>query len=373
MKNKKINGELKELMDEKNNTCISIIIPLHEIPSDKKIDSIIINHAIEKLNSLLISKYKPLAAGFFVKKIKELRGKINLVTGMNGIGIFISANVLKLIQFPFPVTEKIIAGDSFEIRDVLYKELYLSDYFVLSLSMKKNHLLKGRGNVLTEVKDKIFPATYKDTYEYSKPSRGTSYGNSLKEFEKDRSIIKEIRLESFYHILDQRLNNYLDTNTPLVIAGVKKDLGYFEKNTTHKNNIVGKVLGSYDDYNSKELQSRAWEVIKKHLAQEQKKMILSIKELIGNKIVAMGIKEVWRDAKSGKANTLVVEKDLEIPAFISTNESQLFLKPPQSKHKIITDAVDDVIETVIEKKGKVVFVDNQELKDFEGIALINRY
>ncbi len=34
---------------------------------------------------------------------------------------------------------------------------------------------------------------------------------------------------------------------------------------------------------------------------------------------------------------------------------------------------DDVIETVIEKKGKVIIVENGKLQDFEGISMILRY
>ena len=51
----------------------------------------------------------------------------------------------------------------------------------------------------------------------------------------------------------------------------------------------------------------------------------------------------------------------------------LYLRPPQKPHKVLADAVDDVIEMVLEKNGQIFFVDNGMLKDYQRVALITRY
>ena len=43
------------------------------------------------------------------------------------------------------------------------------------------------------------------------------------------------------------------------------------------------------------------------------------------------------------------------------------------KYLDVNNAVELIINIVREKKGKIVFVDNGELKDFNGIALKLRY
>lgn len=370
MKNKRINGELKELMNQKGSVCLSVILPLNAQPSKQEIDQINISHVFEKAEKLLLARVKKPAA--LQKKLNELRGKIKLGNGAGGLGVFVSDNLARIVYFPFEVSERIVLGGSFETRDVLYKQLAARMYLVLSLSLDEVRLYKGYGSIIEEVKDKKFPAAYSDTYEYSKPSRGHSHGYALKGFEKDKSAINGIRLQSFYHVLDQRLNDYLDAGTPLILTGVKKDLGYFEKVTKHHSNIIGKAAGNFHGDLGK-LSARAAGIMRRYEEKEQRKLLASARELVGNGLLTSGIREVWKDAKTGKGRILLVEKDFMKPAFTGKDEFRLLLRPPQGKHQVITDAVDDVIETVMEKNGEVVFVDNGQLRDFDSIALINRY
>ena len=69
----------------------------------------------------------------------------------------------------------------------------------------------------------------------------------------------------------------------------------------------------------------------------------------------------------------MVEKDYCKPGFVGEDINRLYLHPPLKPHKTLADAVDEIIETVLEKKGKVYFTDNDLLKDYERIALITRY
>ena len=95
---------------------------------------------------------------------------------------------------------------------------------------------------------------------------------------------------------------------------------------------------------------------------------------IGEHLGISGIQEVWQAAKEGRAFKLLVEKDFRKPGFVAKDAYKLFfLRPPQNSHKILADAVDDIIEMVLEKNGQVFFTDNDALKDYQRIALITRY
>lgn len=373
MKDHKIHNELKDLLQDKGHACISMIFPLHADASFARSENILLRYAKDKLLQLMQHLYPVSLVESFIEQIEGLEGKLDLTAGCEGVGIFISPRTVRVVQFPFEVKEKIAAGDTFELRDVMYKEFYLQEYFLLNMNTREAHLFKGRGSSFSEIKNKDFPAVFVDDYEYEKPSLGNSFGHTLKQFEKDKSIGKEQRMEAFYHEVDKKLEKYLHTETPLVIAGVEKDLGYFEKRTVNKEIISGKVTGSYDGYNSDELRSRVWNKMKEYFAAQENKVISELQESFGKGLVTYGLQQVWRDAKEGKGNVLVVEKDLTKPGFITEDAFQLHLTAPAGDHKIISDAVDDIIEMVYRKNGRIVFTDNGRLKDFEGIALIKRY
>jgi signal peptidase I len=79
-----------------------------------------------------------------------------------------------------------------------------------------------------------------------------------------------------------------------------------------------------------------------------------------------GVRDVWATAKLGKGLTLLVEKDYHAVGYVDpSNEVKLYLNPPLMKHQVITDAVEEIISTVIEKKGDVVVVENGMLEEHE--------
>lgn len=101
--------------------------------------------------------------------------------------------------------------------------------------------------------------------------------------------------------------------------------------------------------------------------------MLRLDDALGKKLAVTGILSVWQAAEEGKGLILLVEKDYALPGFVTEEGSKLFLHPPAEPHRIITDAVDDVMETVLAKGGKVKMVENGKLNNYEHMALILRY
>ena len=71
---------------------------------------------------------------------------------------------------------------------------------------------------------------------------------------------------------------------------------------------------------------------------------------------------------------LVVEKNYMFPAQHSSSADKIEkLEEPYNRFSYIKDAVDDVIERVLDNGGDVEFVDEGLLKEYEKIVLINYY
>jgi hypothetical protein len=110
-----------------------------------------------------------------------------------------------------------------------------------------------------------------------------------------------------------------------------------------------------------------------YVQHEREQLIKEFEEKIGNHLGISGIQEVWEAAGEGKAFKLLIEKNFRCPGFIIETDPHLYLRPPQKPHKILADAVDDLVETVIGKGGHVYFTDDELLKDYGRVALITRY
>lgn len=377
MKTEYLTGEeLARMQKEKGNTCISIIVPTHRLSPDRMVDHLEVKKAVEKAIQYLEYKFdkdvvKPLALS-----LDELYDSIDFNHNAEGIGLFVSPNIKQLISFFFPVKEKLVVSDSFETRDLLLQAYFSRPYFTLLLNENEAKIFEGRINTLEELSDTHFPRKFEDNYEYSHPVRGSSYtGNAfMKDFERDKSQLEEMRFGSFLEQIDDTLNSYLVNDTLLIVTGTKKDLAYFKQITNHSRNMAGSITGNYSYTPVTELAARSWDVLKSFIEKERNDKISEFIEKIGEGRGITGIVNIWKAAKEGKALTLLVEKDFSLPGFLLKDDDfNLHLHPPDKPHHILPDAVNVLMDLVFEMKGEVIVVDNEALVDYERIALITRY
>jgi hypothetical protein len=369
-----IHNQLQSLQKSKGSVCVSIILPTHRLSPERRVDNLKLKNSITAAKQLLQYKYTVSNIQTLMEAIDEIYDTIDFSHNSDGLGIYISSDIKLAVQFPFPVEEKVMVGDSFEIRDLLYKDNYSVPYLVILLSKNHIRLFKGLLDELEETIDESFPLSYEEEYEYNPPSRGTPFTGhtTVRNFEKEKSSLQEIRFQQFYHTADKLLNQYV-TTLPIILLGVEKDIAWFQKVSTHAKNLVLTIDGNYDYLNQKQLTDITWPVMFEHLQHQRALLIKELDEKLGSHLVVSGIQNVWQATKEGKALKLLVEKDFRKSGFITDDGYQFHERPTGKPYKIVTDAVDDIMEMVLEMGGQVYLMDNNLLKDYQHIALFTRY
>ncbi|AEV98232.1 hypothetical protein A4D02_23260 [Niastella koreensis] len=371
-----LSNDLETLLAEKSDVCISVIMPTHRLSPGKRTDPVELNNLLENVKLELQKKHDNATIAPLTLAMDELYEQIDFMHNTAGIGIFISAGVKKLIPFFFPVKERVTIAQAFDTRDLLYESYYDTPYVVLQLSQKETRLFNGHLNSLTAITDANFPKKYEDEYEYSRHNRGNSNtGHSfVKEIEKDRSAIEEIRFKNFFRETDKLLNNYLRNKIPLIVTGENKDLSYFRQVTTHEEQIACNVPGNYANYNEQELGALTWQAMNLFLNNNKDRLVRDFTEKTGEGLGITGIDNCWRAVQEGRGYKLLVEKDYSVPGYLMDNdEYDLQLHEPGQAHRTLPDAVSSLIQMVHEKKGEVVIVENDVLRDYRRMALITRY
>jgi hypothetical protein len=93
----------------------------------------------------------------------------------------------------------------------------------------------------------------------------------------------------------------------------------------------------------------------------------------GGKLVT-GMQDVWKHAAQHRGRLLIVEKNFMSRDQPGEREQVIFMQPqPYNRFSYIKDAVDDVIEKVLETGGDVEFVEDGSLDEQQHIALIEYY
>jgi hypothetical protein len=247
-------------------------------------------------------------------------------------------------------------------------------YYVLSLGKKEVHLYAAQADQFTEIKDGHFPMRYEEEYEYERATIGTSYGYSQKGFEKDKSAVVKMRMESFFKEAGSYLSPYLKNNHhALIIAGAKDMVAEFKSHVTLPKKIDGEVIGSFKANDLFPLQKKAYASVIKNQKEEIQNKIRLFAEKDTMHHLAKGIQEVWQAAHEGRGLTLLVEKDYYQTSYLQDGNPMLHLRAPKGKYTMVPDAIDDAIEAVVEKGGKVFFTEEKKLHRFDSIALLLRY
>jgi len=375
IENHLINEELHLMKHAENDICVSIIVPTHKLSFEQNENGQQLQMTIEKAKNELQLKYPKTEIKPLLQSLDELYHNIDFKNNSKGIGLFVSKQTKQFRNFYFDVKERVMISNEFDIRDWLYQIYYLTPYFLVLISEKEAKLFFGQINEVTEVKDRHFPLHYREEYDYHKPSRGSSFlkHSFVKELERDKSGLEEIHFRNFLREIEEALNNYASDRTPIIVCGTEKDIAYF-KQITHNKDIVGKIQGNYNHTSWHELGSLAWKVMKKHLDEEKKRIVAGIMEKSMNGVITTGIYDIWKAVQEGRGFQLIVEKDFSLQGYLLKGDNYLlYLDPPMEPHDTLPDVVNTLMELTLKKNGKVVIVENEDLANYQRIALITRY
>ena len=345
--------------------CVSIIMPFEP----KMALKIELEHklklALGKVDSELMASYTEEKALAVLRRLREVVKNLDYKTHKKSIAIFVSPLLEKVFYLDIPVDEKIIVDDSFEIRDLVYSKKEMHKYLVLVLSGKRTRIYLGNTTtfvrIVSNVPDHI--AAYKNDI----PEKVSNFA--------DPSERKEVMLDKFLRHTDNGLTILLKSYPlPLFVMGTDRVIGHFKKITRNINHILGYINGNYEDTSEEELrkalqpQISDWKKVKKEDLLQKLDAAASAKKMVA------GIENVWREAMHKRGRLLVVEKNFIYPAQHSSEEDIIYSKDHLTGNDFyIKDAVDDVIEKILENGGDVEFVDENVLKEYGRIALILYY
>jgi hypothetical protein len=345
--------------------AVSIIIPFEPKMSAKSELSHALKLALDKVESELLKDYPGDLASLMIRKITSLIDHLNFNTHKKSIALYASPVFEKVLYLDIPVEEKIIIDKSFEIRDLVYSKKQLHKYIVLVLSERDCRMYLGNTNTFIRIVSNTPETIY--AYVNQVPQRVANFS--------DISERREIMMDKFIHHIDNTLSIVLEAyHLPLFVLGTKKMMGHFKKLSKNTGKVVECIHGNYTESSEEELRKALSPHIEDWQKVLQKDVLNQLEEAASRKKLAVGMRDVWREAMNRKGRLLVVEKNYMYAAQQGASDDIIYKAvEPYNKFSCIKDAVDDVIEKVLTNGGDVEFVDADVLKDYQHIALVQFY
>ena len=229
-------------------------------------------------------------------------------------------------------------------------------YYIISLSENENALYEAFRDEVIDIRNGGFPL--------ETPSGRHSGADS---------IDREERLRETFRTVDQLFGDcYRHDPLGLVVIGTKEHLDLFISVTAHRDSIVGLVEGDFSATSLYDLCKIVWPVVKEALSGLQNDAMrdLEIAEKAGSSV--SGLDAVIRQALAGVKATLMVEDDYHVRGTINRSSQSLEISKDVDVMEELDDAVDMIIEKVLESGGNVIFAPNGSLHKQERIVLLLR-
>lgn len=344
---------------------LTITLPTHRTSPDNRQDPIRVKNLISQAASRLLEEFSKREVEPLLTRLDQLAAGIDYRYTLDGLAMFATRDFAVMYQLPFTLKEKVVVDETFFTRDLVFAMNRTPRYWTLALSEQPTRFYEGTNEDMIEIRGEGFPMIFE--------GQG---GEQLKPggFGGPDSGLRDIKKSQFFREVDQALKPFMvDDSLPLAVVGVDRNLSFFREVTGFNSEIVATLRGSHDSTSPHELHKLVWPLVEAALAERREGAFAELDQAVGAQRVVSSMDAVWRMAQEGRGDLLLVEEDFHFPATVDESGQHLTAAADATAPGVIDDAVDDIIETVLAKGGRVVFVDNDRLTDYQRIGLILRY
>ncbi len=351
---------LNKVKNIRQDVCVSIILNTHITKPDNQKDEIKLKNLVTEAKNRLLENYEKRFVLPILDKINKLVDSINHNFNLESLVVYANNDFAEFIRLPVEVEGRVIIDDTFATRDLIRAMHSESAYYVLVISRQQARLIEAYGEkVIIELKGEFPMSNSLYTTDKAKLSTNKGQDNLIEEFfnRVDKNVIASIK----------------DHNLPILLVTETRNFSHYQKIADDKEFIIGYLNGNRDNETAQKIASDAWEVMLPLIKEKNATRIIELKKSVSQGKVLSDINEIWNAIKHGKGKTLFVKCGYFQPVIIEDNHIQLTDIKNRNQQNYVNDIIDEMIEFNMSLGGDVVFVEGDDLKNFNNLALLTRY
>lgn len=306
--------------------------------------------AAGKVEAQILQHYPDEMGLLVIQKLSAALSELNFGTHQNSIAIYVSPVFEKVLYLDMEVEEQLLVGGSFEIRSLAQSKKQLKQYLLLALGQHNSVIYAGAGETLVRIVADAAPRNLNKV-----------------------PLQKPALQQNFLTHIDNSLGLILPAyNLPLFVASTPKLLSTFKAVTRHAAAVIQFIEGNFENATMEKLSVAMQLPLYNWEAVQQKNILGKIQIAEAKNKMVFGMKAVWQHAMGRRGKLLIVEENYRYNQTCQTSDELIYTAiTPHNNFSYIHDAVDEVIEKVLENGGGVEFVEDGFLKNYEALALIN--
>lgn len=357
--------DIRRLQQYRGYPALTITLPTFRTAPQNRQDPIRVRNLVAEASKRLLGELSKREIEPLLIRLDALVNTIDFRNAQDGLVLFANHDMAELVYLPVPVKERVALDETFATRDLVYALHRSPRYWVLALSEQPTRLYEGLRDNLTEITSEGFPMTHEGPGGEAPLPGGIGVRVSAYRDERHRQFFRQV---------DAAFKPFMaDDPLPLAVVGVDRFLSFFKELSSHNKAVVTTLTGSHDKTAPHELAKLVWPLVQANLDQKRQQAISDLDRAVSARTYASTVGEVWRMAQDGRGKVLFVEEDYHYPARVDESGRHLMPAEDAQAADVMDDAVDEIIEAVLDKQGEVVFVENGSLAEHQRIAMILRY
>lgn len=335
--------------------AVTILLSTHRTHPDNKQDPINLKKLVAEAETRLYDTFDKREVWPVLDKIKAAELDINHDYNLDSLTIFANHDSIQVVKLPVPATDRVVISDRFEVRPLLKALQQQEHYYILTIARQKIRLLEAYNDTLVrEIHNDDFP--FSNEYYTKDPMK----------LQQD-AIIDDL-LKEYFNVADKQFKKYYHANPlPVVLLGDTKSIAYYQEQMDIKKIVMATAAGSYDDTSSHEILKVTFPLVQQHMADKQTAALSAIGEAQSKQRLLVDLGDIYRAAEAGAADTLYLEKTYFRNGTIEDGAITESDQPGAEDVSLI------IIDSVLQKGGKVVFMDENTLNTYQGMALVTRF
>jgi len=354
--------KLEKLASEKSKPCVTISMNTHRTHPENIQDTIVLKKMCKEAEDRLISEFGKRPILPLLESLEQISTGIDMKYNLESQHIFLSNDTKEIIKSSWPATEdKVQISETFDIGPLIKSANKDFEYLILLLSQSGVKLLVALNNtIIGEIENDYFPFTKNPHFntEPNKINDPRSADNMVREYFNtvDKAVVK---------VFNQ-------TNLNCMVICTDDNYSRLMKVADKPGIYKGHTSVDYSNQSNLQIGAQAWEIMKEQQVMSEKAAIDEMKSAAGHGKTISDLFKIYLAIKEGRGDLLIVYNDFR-QAVKMSGESAFDLVDDPSQLVLIDDIANELARLVLSKKGRVVFTDQQEMKELGDIILKTRY
>lgn len=352
---------LNKLRNAQGGVCLSIILNTHRTKPQNLKDVIHLKNLLAEAEKRLSREFDKDIYLPMIRQLDILLEDLDHNYNLESMALFVNQDLAELVRLPVPVTDRVVIGDRFATRDIIRALNTQSTYYVLVFSRRHARLIEAfNDKVVREIANDDFPMT-----------------NPV--IETDPLILTMAQgqnniMEKFFIEVDKALTTVTNERPlPVVLSTEKSNADHYMKVARKKERFIGHINMNRDEDPAHRIVTDAWDKVQEFLKEQNKGRIDDLKKAVSSGQFFSDYNDIWRAIEEGRGRTLFVKKGLIKPAIVKNGQIRLVDEPIPTEDEMVEDIIDVMIARMMEKGGETIFIEGDELAEFQDLAMTARY